>query len=119
MHKICDIQNKNYKAAAVARETSKSESATSTLSSEPSVMSRQSHTSFDRFHAARRRMRRTIASTASSPQSSPELVVMAPPNIIRRAEAILKVLSANSAAISEIEIRRVLGDNPTTSKALR
>ncbi|XP_026428443.1 uncharacterized protein LOC113324343 [Papaver somniferum] len=119
IHKICDIQNKNYKAAAVARETSKSESATSTLSSEPSVVSRQSHISFDRFHAARRRMRRTIASTASSPQPSPELVVMTPPNIIRQAEAILKVLSANSAAISEIEIGRVLGDNPTTSKALR
>ncbi|KAI3902259.1 hypothetical protein MKW92_011827, partial [Papaver armeniacum] len=60
MYKICDIQNKNYKAAAAVaplKETSRSESATSTVSSEPSVVSRQSY-AFDRScHTARRKIR--------------------------------------------------------------
>ncbi|MCL7038461.1 hypothetical protein MKW94_028821, partial [Papaver nudicaule] len=135
MYKICDIQNKNYKAAAVFKETSRSESATSTVSSEPSVVSRQSH-ALDSCHTARRRMRmmrrrrRRISMmttppvnviarrrTTPSPRPSPKLVIPSA-YIIRRAEAILKLLSVR-AAISEVEIRHVLGDNPTTSKALR
>ncbi|KAI3906622.1 hypothetical protein MKW98_009530 [Papaver atlanticum] len=139
MYKICDIQNKNYKAAvAPLKETSRSESATSTVSSEPSVVSRQSY-AFDRScHTARKKIRmmtkkrRRIMMTTPpespdnnvtnasipSPQPSPELLVIPSAYIMRRAEAILKVLSDNTAA-SETEIRQVLGDNPTTSKALR
>ncbi|XP_026378048.1 pentatricopeptide repeat-containing protein At5g41170, mitochondrial-like [Papaver somniferum] len=59
-----------------------------------------------------------ITASIPSPRPSPELLVIPSAYIMRRAEAILKVLSDNTAA-SETEIRQVLGDNPTTSKALR
>ncbi|KAI3961240.1 hypothetical protein MKW92_045445, partial [Papaver armeniacum] len=142
MYKICDIQNKNYRAAAAVaplKETSRSESATSTVSSEPSVVSRQSYAFYRSCHTARRKIRvmmkrkrrmmttpppespdnnNVIDASIPSPRPSPELLVIPSAYIMRRAEAILKVLSDNTAA-SETEIRQVLGDNPTTSKALR
>ncbi|CDP19202.1 unnamed protein product [Coffea canephora] len=115
---ISDCQKRTSsrkQASKVESSASVSASASSCLSSGSSSVISSAGSSGNVMMKMRGGGRGFVTPPAKDPKRKP---ILGSTHMRRRAEAILKVLSSHGRA-SEVKIRELLGDSPSTSKALR